>query len=243
MRRDSGIAALALALLLASCAQKDTQHRVVVSVADQRMVLYRNDQLIGRYSISTSRYGLGDRPGSLATPVGQMEVARMIGAGAPLGAVFRNRRRTGEILRPDTPGRDPIVTRIIWLRGLQPQNENAFARCIYIHGTPEERNLGHPASYGCIRMSSLDVLSLFNSIGVGAKVDIIPGSLDETDPEPNSVHPVSTPPAAVASLGGGGETVGPPAPTPTPQAGGAVLRSAQRTEQASGSADKPIARR
>ena len=243
MRRDSGIAALALALLLASCAQKDTQHRVVVSVADQRMVLYRNDQLIGRYSISTSRYGLGDRPGSLATPVGQMEVARMIGAGAPLGAVFRNRRRTGEILRPDTPGRDPIVTRIIWLRGLQPQNENAFARCIYIHGTPEERNLGHPASYGCIRMSSLDVLSLFNSIGVGAKVDIIPGSLDETDPEPNSVHPVSRPPAAVASLGSGGETVGPPAPTPTPQAGGAVLRSAQRTEQASGSADKPIARR
>ena len=107
-------------------------------------------------------------------------MAKMIGAGAPLGAVFKSRRQTGEVLRPDAPGRDPIVTRIIWLKGLEPQNRHAFARCIYIHGTPEERNVGHPASFGCVRMKSLDVLRVFNAIGVGATVDIIPGSLPDS---------------------------------------------------------------
>jgi hypothetical protein len=150
-----------------------------------------------------------------------MQVAKLIGRGAPVGAVFKNRHPTGEVLRPDAPGRDPIVTRIIWLRGLQAQNQNAFGRCIYIHGTPEERYIGHPASYGCVRMRSSDVLSLFNSIGVGATVDIIPGSLPDTVPQPSSVHPViaaSAAPAPMATLGGAGGTVGPPAPSATPQA-------------------------
>jgi len=223
IRRCSGIVVLAVALFLASCAQKDTEHRILVSVADQCMELFCNEKLIRRYSISTSRWGLGDRPGSRETPIGRMEVAKMIGRGAPLGAVFRNRRQTGEVLRPDAPGRDPIVTRIIWLRGLQPQNQNAFGRCIYIHGTPEERNIGHPASYGCVRMKSSDVLSLFNSIGVGATVDIIPGSLPDLIPPPSSVHPViaaSAAPAPVATLGSPREAVGPPAPSGTPQAAG-----------------------
>ncbi len=171
---------LALALLFSSCVTRDKDHRILVSVADQSLELYRKDRLIGRYPISTSKFGLGDRPGSRATPLGRMEVAKKIGASAPLGAVFKNRRRTGEILVPDAPGRDPIVTRIIWLKGLEPKNRNAFARCIYIHGTPEERNVGHPASFGCIRMKSADVVQVFNTIGLGATVDIIPGSLPET---------------------------------------------------------------
>jgi L,D-transpeptidase catalytic domain len=230
IRRYSGIVVLTVTFLLASCAEKDTQHRILVSVADQCMELFYNQRLVRRYPVSTSRYGLGDRPGSRETPTGRMEVAKMIGRGAPLGAVFRNRRPTGEILRPNAPGRDPIVTRIIWLRGLQQQNQNAFGRCIYIHGTPEERYIGHPASYGCVRMRSSDVLSLFNSIGVGAMVDIIPGSLPDT-PQPGSVHPViaaSAPPAPVATLGGTGEIVGPPAPSATPQPGGAPASPVRR---------------
>jgi hypothetical protein len=75
------------------------------------------------------------------------------------------------------------VTRIIWLKGLEPQNRHAFGRCIYIHGTPEERNVGHPASFGCVRMRSVDVLTVFNAIGVGATVDIIPGSLPGSQPQ------------------------------------------------------------
>ena len=178
----SAILVLALALLFSSCATKDTDHRVLVSVADQSLALYHNERLLGRYPVSTSRFGLGDHPGSRATPLGRLEVAKKIGAGAPVGAVFKSRRETGEVLAPNSPGRDPIVTRIIWLKGLEPQNRNAFARCIYIHGTAEERNVGHPASFGCIRMKSADVLRVFDAIGVGATVDIIPGSLPDSSP-------------------------------------------------------------
>jgi lipoprotein-anchoring transpeptidase ErfK/SrfK len=195
---------LVLALFFSSCSTKDTDHRILVSVADQSLALYQRETLLGRYPISTSRFGLGDRPGSRATPLGKMEVALKIGAGAPLGAVFKSRRRTGEVLQPDAPGRDPIVTRIIWLKGLEPQNRHAFSRCIYIHGTPEERNVGHPASFGCVRMRSSDVLRVFNAIGVGALVDIIPGSLPNyPQPQPTPVGPVQVASAPV---------VGPPAP-------------------------------
>src|SRR5271165_1079790 len=179
MRRGSAFVLLGLALFFSSCATKDTDHRILVSVADQSLALYHREKLLGRFPISTSKFGLGDQPGSRATPLGRLEVAKMIGAGAPLGAVFKSRRQTGEVLRPDAPGRDPIVTRIIWLKGLELQNRHAFGRCIYIHGTPEERNVGRPASFGCVRMKSADVVQVFNTIGLGSTVDIIPGSLPE----------------------------------------------------------------
>jgi hypothetical protein len=181
MRFRLFLGSVVLSLLLASCATKDRRHYVVVSIADQAMDVYRNNLKIARYQVSTSKFGWGDRPGSGFTPLGELEVARKIGAGAALGAVFHDRRPTGEILKPDTPGRDPIVTRILWLRGLQPENRNAFGRCIYIHGTPEERNIGRPASYGCVRMRSKDVASLFRIVGVGARVDIVPGPLPDPD--------------------------------------------------------------
>jgi hypothetical protein len=199
---------LALALLFSSCETRDSDHRILVSIADQTLELFHRAKLVARYPVSTSRFGLGDRPGSRATPLGRMEVAKKIGAGAPLGAVFRSRRQTGEVLVPDAPGRDPIVTRIIWLKGLQTQNRHAFARCIYIHGTPEERNVGHPASFGCVRMKSADVLRVFNTIGVGATVDIIPGAL------PDSVQkPSATPQAPVVNS----PIVGPPLAQPGTQ--------------------------
>ena len=102
---------------------------------------------------------------------GNLEIARKIGGGAPSGAVFKDRLPTGEIVPPDAPGRDPIVTRILWLRGREPQNARAYSRYIYIHGTPEEQNIGTPASYGCIRMRSSDIIQLYDIVGRGAHVN------------------------------------------------------------------------
>jgi lipoprotein-anchoring transpeptidase ErfK/SrfK len=145
---------------------------IVVSVPEQTLALINDGVVIARYRISTSKFGLGDRSGTYATPLGAMAVASKIGANAPLGAVFKNRRMTGEILPPNAPGRDPIVTRILWLRGLERTNAHAFNRNIYIHGTPEERLIGRPASYGCIRMRSRDVAQLFNAVPVGTRIQV-----------------------------------------------------------------------
>jgi lipoprotein-anchoring transpeptidase ErfK/SrfK len=147
--------------------------RLLISVEDQKMVLLRDGAEIFRFPVSTSKFGLGDRWGSFATPTGTMQVAQKIGENAQEGAVFKERRLTGEVLPPNAPGRDPIVTRILWLRGLEPQNANCFKRCIYIHGTPEERLLGAPVSWGCIRMRSKDVVRVFESVAVGTKVEVV----------------------------------------------------------------------
>lgn len=156
---------------------EDYPDRVIVSVRDQKLMLVQNGVKKAVYPVSTSKYGLGDFWGRMTTPLGFLQVARKIGDQAPVGAVFHNRRFTGEILRPNARGRDPIVTRIIWLRGLEPQNAHAFSRCIYIHGTAEERTIGKPASYGCIRMKSKDVAALYNQVPVGALVQIVPDRL------------------------------------------------------------------
>jgi hypothetical protein len=105
--------------------------------------------------------------------MGHLLVANKIGAAAPLGAVFRRRHLSGEVLAANAPGRDPIVSRIIWLRGIEQQNRNAYHRCIYIHGTPQEELLGKKASYGCIRMRSKDVIELFGWTPVGTEVAIV----------------------------------------------------------------------
>jgi lipoprotein-anchoring transpeptidase ErfK/SrfK len=145
----------------------------VVSIPEQRLALLDNGALIATYPISTSKFAIGDAPGSRGTPLGELEIAKKIGGGAPLGTVFKDRRPTGEILVPDAPGRDPIVTRILWLRGLESRNANAYGRYIYIHGTPEERNIGRPASFGCVRMRSRDVIQLYDIVGWGARVTIL----------------------------------------------------------------------
>jgi lipoprotein-anchoring transpeptidase ErfK/SrfK len=154
-----------------------TPPRVIISVKDQKLMVIENGQRAAVYPVSTSKFGLGDRWGSMATPLGWLQVAEKIGDHAPTGAVFHKRRFTGEILPPNAPGRDPVVTRIIWLRGLERSNANAFNRCIYIHGTPEEKIIGKPASFGCVRMSSKDVTEVYAQIQIGALVRIIPDSL------------------------------------------------------------------
>lgn len=169
-----GLACLAATSLLAvSCKSSQPKADVVVSVKDQKLGIYDPaGKLVQSYKISTSKFGLGDQPGSNRTPLGKHEIVAKIGHGLPKGAVLKSRQWNGEVLPPNAPGRDPIVSRILWLKGLEGQNSNAYRRFIYIHGTPEESNLGKPASYGCIRMGMNDVIHLFNDLGIGATVEI-----------------------------------------------------------------------
>ncbi|HEX4629633.1 MAG TPA: L,D-transpeptidase [Chthoniobacterales bacterium] len=199
LRRPSGAARrpylLLVALVLGSCVAPDTRHRIVVSIPEQRLALLDNGALIATYPISTSKFAIGDAPGSRGTPLGELEIARKIGDGAALGTVFKDRRPTGEVLVPDAPGRDPIVSRILWLRGLETQNANAYGRYIYIHGTAEERNIGKRASYGCIRMRSRDVIQLYDIVGPRARVTIVDAPLSAavpTAPGPGGTTAVSS---------------------------------------------------
>jgi hypothetical protein len=161
---------------LASCSSA-SKSEVVVSVKDQKLGVYEGGRLKKQYLISTSKFGLGDKPNSYCTPLGKHEVIAKIGHGLPKGAVLKSRSWNGEVLKPNAPGRDPIVSRILWLRGLEKENKNAQNRFIYIHGTTEENNLGRPASYGCIRMGMGDVVEVFNEVSIGAKVVVTKGGL------------------------------------------------------------------
>ena len=182
---------LLVALFLASCAAPDIQHHIVISTRDQKLAVLDRGTLLTMYPVSTSKFGLGDYLRSSRTPLGELEVAKKIGDNAPLGCVFKDRIRTGEIVASNSPGRDPIVTRILWLRGREAQNANAFGRYIYIHGTPEERVIGRPASYGCIRMRSSDIIQLYNIVGVGAAVTVVDAPLISAVPGLSSAHSMS----------------------------------------------------
>jgi len=172
-------ALLIVSILLAGCVT-DNRHRMVVSVADQKMLVLRDGKPFSIYPVSTSKFGVGDRPGSYATPLGVLRIKEKIGHGLPAGSVFKSRQPTGEVLPVNAPGRDPIVTRILWLEGLDDKNRNSYRRYIYIHGTPEERNIGRAVSYGCVRMKSQDVIELFNTVGLNSKILITPNPLPAT---------------------------------------------------------------
>ena len=177
-------AAFAVFGALVSCSRPDYQPTAivkdgaVVSVRDQKMAVMRNGHVVKTYPISTSKFGLGDRKGSCRTPLGAHRIASKIGTGQPKGMVFKSRKPTGECVAPNSPGRDPIVTRIMWLEGLEGRNRNAHSRLIYIHGTVEERTIGTPASYGCVRMKSNDVYEAFNLLRTGDPVVIERCSID-----------------------------------------------------------------
>ena len=143
---------------------------MIVSVSDQVLALVDRGKLIARYSISTSKFGTGDSAASFRTPLGTLFVSAKIGDRLPQGAVIKNRAPTGEIVAVDAPGRDPIVSRVIWLQGMETQNQKARDRCIYIHGTPEERRIGKPASFGCVRMRSRDIIDLYDRVHIGTHV-------------------------------------------------------------------------
>ncbi len=153
------------------------RQQLLVSVADQKMRLLRNGQKVNDFTISTSRFGEGDAFNSYRTPLGRFIISRKIGEGLPLGAVLKRGRPTGEVLSPNAAGRDPIVTRILCLRGQEESNRNAEQRFIYIHGTPREKQLGQKASFGCIRMRSRDVIDLYRFVGSGTPVIVGNASL------------------------------------------------------------------
>ena len=181
LRRVAAILTVISAASALAAVPLDTSNQLIISVRDQKLVLLRNGTKVATYPISTSMFGLGDARGRMTTPLGYLAVEKKIGDNVPVGAVFHKRRLTGEVLEPNAPGRDPITTRIIWLRGLEAQNAHAYQRCIYIHGTPEEKKIGRPASYGCIRMKSKDVAELYDQLPVGALVQIIPDRLPKTE--------------------------------------------------------------
>jgi lipoprotein-anchoring transpeptidase ErfK/SrfK len=150
-----------------------------VSIRDQRLALVNNGEVVAKYPVSTSRFGEGDGFGSCKTPTGNLVVCNKIGHKLPPGAVIKRRAPTGEVLKPNAPGRDPIVSRVIWLRGTEESTRHAYRRCIYIHGTAEERRVGTKASFGCVRMRSKDVIALFDLVSVGTPVTISEQSLRE----------------------------------------------------------------
>ena len=202
----------------------DGPSRVIISVKDQKLMLMGNGAKLATYPVSTSKFGLGDNWGRMTTPLGFLQVAEKIGDHAPVGAVFRNRRFTGEILKPNAPGRDPVITRIIWLRGLEAVNAHAFSRCIYIHGTPEEKFIGRPASYGCIRMKSRDVADLYSQLPLGAIVEIVSDRLPKIPKAPKgAVFTLETPKAEPE------QAVEPEAPVEKPAP--AVRKSVKTDEQ------------
>lgn len=144
-----------------------------ISVAGQTLELCGDGgETLRRYPVSTSQYGLGSAPGSLRTPLGEFRVGEKIGDGEPLGAVFKSRAPTGEI-GLDASDDDLVLTRILWLEGLEPHNANTRERYIYIHGTNHERRIGEPASHGCVRMRNADVAELYELVPAGAPVTIL----------------------------------------------------------------------
>lgn len=145
---------------------------VAITLRDQKLTVIRDGKKVKDYDISTSKFGIGATNGSHRTPTGVHAVTRKVGEGQPRGMVFKGCRPTGEVVGVNAPGRDPIVTRVIQLAGLESGNRNSHSRRIYIHGTPEERNIGRPASYGCIRMRSTDVMDLYPRVHRGMPVVI-----------------------------------------------------------------------
>lgn len=174
----------ACTLLLASCGHRgytagpDTPPRAVIkdgvaiTLRDQKLTVIQNGKKVKDYDISSSKFGIGGTTGSYRTPTGVHAVTKKVGAGQPEGMVFKGCRPTGEVVPVDAAGRDPIVTRVIQLAGLESDNKHTHSRRIYIHGTPEERNIGKPSSYGCIRMRSDDVVDLFQRVHRGMPVVI-----------------------------------------------------------------------
>jgi L,D-transpeptidase YbiS len=147
--------------------------QIRVHVPSQTLDVEDDDgNLLRRYVVSTSKFGLGPEPGSLKTPLGHFRIAEKIGDGAVPGEVFVGREPTGRCGEP-ADLTDNVQTRILWLEGLDPENANTRERYIYIHGTNAEADLGSPASHGCVRMSNLDVIDLYDLVPEGTPVEII----------------------------------------------------------------------
>jgi lipoprotein-anchoring transpeptidase ErfK/SrfK len=157
--------------------------KILISIPAQTLELFDDSgACLRRYAVSTGANGAGEENGSYCTPRGRHVIRAKIGTGQPAGTVFIKRRPTGEIYTPELgaqhPGRDWILTRILWLSGLERGYNrggscDTMRRYVYIHGTPDEVELGRPGSRGCIRMRNADLLELFERVPAGTQVEIV----------------------------------------------------------------------
>lgn len=155
--------------------------RIEIDLTNQRLRLLRGDTACAEWAVSTAANGAGERWGSECTPRGELRVRVKIGHDCPVNTVFSGRRPTGEIYTPELglehPGRDWILTRILWLTGTEPGfnrggDRDTLRRFIYIHGCPDSAPVGRPGSHGCIRMRNRDLIELFEQVDVGTRVSV-----------------------------------------------------------------------
>jgi lipoprotein-anchoring transpeptidase ErfK/SrfK len=151
-----------------------TDIRLEVNAAQQRAYLYTLGRLQKTYTISTSSIGIGCTENSNCTPHGSFTICEKIGTDLPLGAVLDSRQPTGEITREwqNQSSQDLVLSRILWLDGIEPHNRNTKERFIYLHGTNQEHLLGSKASHGCVRFANRDIAELYDILDVGARVQI-----------------------------------------------------------------------
>ena len=142
-------------------------------MATQTLKVLEGRKAFAEFRISTSKFGLGFKEGSYKTPTGRFRVARKIGGTAPLWTIFRARKNTGRRAKPGGK-EDLVLTRILTLDGLDRANANSLARYIYIHGTNQERQIGRPASHGCVRLRNKDMAALYTMVSKGTPVRIVP---------------------------------------------------------------------
>jgi lipoprotein-anchoring transpeptidase ErfK/SrfK len=169
----------AAALLFSYTTTQGQRADIVVSIQEQTMSVMRHGKLMKRYPISTSGYGIGDKPDSYKTPLGKHRVVCKVGAGEPIGTIFKtaiNTQKKAPIFIQQVPQeeqKDLITTRIIQLDGLEERNKHSYKRGIWIHGTPYEGNIGTPSSHGCVRMRNQDICELYEYIKPEMIVDIV----------------------------------------------------------------------
>ena len=165
---------------------KKSNVHLVINIAQQMLTLYEYDKEVTQYMVSTAKNGIGSQQDSGCTPLGKHFIAKKIGANEPMNAVFTGRIPTGEIYSAELgkrqPERDWILSRILWLSGLEEginKGSNSqggcdtYQRYIYIHGTPDSEPMGVPLSHGCIRMRNEDIMELFERVEEGTAVTII----------------------------------------------------------------------
>ncbi len=153
-----------------ACAMSLTHPRIEVSIGTQRLRLFDGMRLVREWACSTSKFGIGFTEGSNQTPLGHFIVQEKHGDGAACGTIFKSRQPVGMWTPPMETQADLVLTRILWLHGLEPRNANTLQRYIYIHGTNDERGIGRPGSHGCVRLRNREMIELFDLVPVATPV-------------------------------------------------------------------------
>ena len=150
--------------------------KIRISISFQTLnLLSPEEKVVASYPVSTSRFGIGFEEGSFKTPTGRFRICEKIGDGVPPRSIFKSRALTGAIASTEEEGEeDLILSRILWLEGIDSENANTRDRYIYLHGTNQESLIGTPASHGCVRLRNLDMIKLYDQVTAGTSVEIIP---------------------------------------------------------------------